>query len=266
MKNHFFFAYSGNKRSEVEQIVNHIDLNGIGTIIEPFCGTCAFSYYISTLYPKKYKYILNDYNKYIVELLNIARDKDKLKKLNDDIKNICFKNDVFIDKETYKKETYNKKTLLSYIISNKYFTIRSGLYPKYPTNVKNNLNLEDCPIVKFLRDEDVEISGVDGIEIIEEFKNFDDCFIFLDPPYMLSMNSFYNEEFTENNKHKKYLNVYEYLYNNNIKKFNSNIFLVLEDIWIVRLLFDQFKNNFIQYKKKYQTSKRDSYHLLIKNK
>ena len=68
MKNHFIFSYAGNKRNEVEQIFDKIDLKDIDTIIEPFCGSSAMSYYLSTLYPKKFKYILNDNSK---EIYNI---------------------------------------------------------------------------------------------------------------------------------------------------------------------------------------------------
>ena len=48
MKNHFFFSYAGNKREEVEHIYNKLDLENIETIVEPFCGSCAVSYYIWT--------------------------------------------------------------------------------------------------------------------------------------------------------------------------------------------------------------------------
>ena len=69
MKNHFLLPYSGNKRNEVENIYNTTKdiykYEDIKTIVEPFCGSCAYSYYISTLYPKKYKYILNDNDKFL---------------------------------------------------------------------------------------------------------------------------------------------------------------------------------------------------------
>ena len=48
MKNHFFFSCCGNKREEVEHIYNLLDLENIDTIVEPFCGSCAMSYYIWT--------------------------------------------------------------------------------------------------------------------------------------------------------------------------------------------------------------------------
>ena len=69
MKNHFIIAYPGNKRQEVEIIYKNLDFNNITTIIEPFCGSCALSYYISTIHPKKYKYILNDLDHYLTPFM-----------------------------------------------------------------------------------------------------------------------------------------------------------------------------------------------------
>lgn len=61
MKNHFIFPYAGNKREEVEKIheilKKNIDLSKIKTIIEPYCGSSAMSYYLSTIYPNKFNYV-----------------------------------------------------------------------------------------------------------------------------------------------------------------------------------------------------------------
>ena len=69
MKNHFIIPYFGNKRMEVENLYNVIKdkLDEVDIIIEPFCGSSAMSYYISTQHPKKIKYILNDNNKKLIE-------------------------------------------------------------------------------------------------------------------------------------------------------------------------------------------------------
>ena len=72
MKNHFFYPYVGNKREEVEHIYNLLDLNNIDTIVEPFCGSCAVSYYLWTQNKdKKYKYILNDLDGNLINLLKV---------------------------------------------------------------------------------------------------------------------------------------------------------------------------------------------------
>ena len=66
MKNHYFTCYIGNKRKEITDILPLIDLDAsadIKYILEPFAGSAAMSYYISTQYPNRFKYILNDNDK-----------------------------------------------------------------------------------------------------------------------------------------------------------------------------------------------------------
>ena len=48
MKNHFFFPYCGNKRQEVERLYKTVEnkIDDIDILIEPYCGSCAFSYYV----------------------------------------------------------------------------------------------------------------------------------------------------------------------------------------------------------------------------
>jgi len=100
-KNHFFIPYPGNKRSEVEKIYESFKdkLDDVEYIVEPFCGTSAFSYYMSLKHPKKFKYILNDNNNLLIETYKIAQDDDKLNELILDI------NDKIVD---INKEKYNK--------------------------------------------------------------------------------------------------------------------------------------------------------------
>jgi site-specific DNA-adenine methylase len=77
MNNHFYMSHFGNKRNEAENFYNSIDLSQIKTIIEPFAGTSAISYFIWTKNPDL-KFILNDNNKYIIEMYNIIKDDEKL--------------------------------------------------------------------------------------------------------------------------------------------------------------------------------------------
>ena len=44
---HFYFSYVGNKRKEINEILPYIYLDDIKTIVEPFCGSCAFSFFLS---------------------------------------------------------------------------------------------------------------------------------------------------------------------------------------------------------------------------
>jgi hypothetical protein len=75
----------------------------------------------------------------------------------------------------------------------------------------------------------------------------------MDPPYINTCNDNYNNAD---------LNIYEYIYNNDIKKYKSSIICCLENIWMIKLLF---KNNNISdpYDKQYQGSKKNTTHIII---
>jgi site-specific DNA-adenine methylase len=256
MKNHFVLSYVGNKREEVEIIHNNIinNLENITTIIEPFCGSSAFSYYISTIYPKRFTYILNDNDEMLIQLYNTLKNENLFNLFIEELKEKL---------ETLTREEYydnNKdKNLLWYFIKRFIFYIRAGTFPliydKDKALAKAN-KIKICPIINFLRNENIEIRNEDGIRIYEEFKNNNQNLIFLDPPYILSDNTLYK---TPN------IDIYKYLFHNNFKNEESQIILVLEYMWIISLLFKDC--NIYLYDKRYQMAKKKrTQHAIIKNK
>jgi len=250
MKNHFYMSYAGNKREEVKYIYDNIKLDNIKTIVEPFCGTCAISYYISTQ-KEGLKYILNDNNKYLLEMFEIIKNDDKCLKFE------TLFNETVEQMDT--KEKYNKlikdKTLLGWFICNKIYCIRPGLYPNGNRNYKKTIKLSDYPIYKFFKNNDIEFHNFDASLIYDRYKIDDKALIILDPPYMQLCNDFYLN---------KTVNIYEYLYHNPIKKEKAKIILILEDIWLIKLLFND--NTILKkYDKMYQTSKKKTSHIIITN-
>jgi site-specific DNA-adenine methylase len=244
-------AYAGNKRNECEDIYNEIKdkLTNIKTIIEPFCGTSAFSYFISLKHPKQFKYILNDNNKYLIQLYVIARDEKKLEQL---IKLLDAKIKD-LNKDKYDKIA-KEDDFLSWVIIHKFYAIRAGLFPINKKIITTFNYLKECPIIKFLRSEEIIFHNKDGVQIINHYKNNEHSFIFLDPPYLISCNDFYADT---------KVNVYEYLYENKINKMKALIVLCLESNWIIKLLFNnQVKK---EYSKLYQSSKKKTTHLIISN-
>ena len=154
MNNHFIIPYFGNKRQEVKRIYDEIknNINDVEFIVEPFCGTSALSYYISLQHPQKYKYVLNDNNKFLIELYDIAKDDTKLKKLVENLKIIY--NEVSQDKNKY-NEVCNKSIndFKSYIFMNIYYNIRPGLFPTEKRAIKIDRfdKMLNSPIINFLR-------------------------------------------------------------------------------------------------------------------
>lgn len=247
-KNHFYIAYAGNKRSEMIEIYNFIDFEGIDTIVEPYCGSCAMSYYIWLKRPDL-KFILNDNDKYLLEMFDIIRDDHKLNefeiKINDELMPILLN-----DKEKY-TEFVKQNNIYSWYIRNKFYNIRPGLFPQ---NKKfNRIKFSNFGITDFFKNANIEFHNMDGIEFYENHKKKKNNLILLDPPYLSSCNDFYQDSNT---------NIYEYLYNNNINQEESKIYLILEKIWILELLFKN--NERIIYDKLYQVSKKKTMHMIIK--
>lgn len=255
MKNHFIIGYAGNKRQECDDIYSLCKFEGITTIVEPFCGSCAFSYYLSVKHPKKFKYILIDNSKHLIKLLNIMKDKNQYDELRQKVNEII---PSIKDSKTEYLKFINNKTFEGWMIANKYYTIRSGLFPINGARSWKPLE-ETYPIFDFLRNEDVEIIEGNGKEYIEKFKDDTDKLIFLDPPYLQTCNDFYED---------KDCNIYEYLYLNNPINFKAYFVFALENIWINKLLFKDLldKNNHIIKDKQYQTSKKKTSHFYFTNK
>lgn len=256
MKNHFFIAYFGNKRQEVEKIYNEIkdNIDKYNIIVEPFCGSSAFSYYIWLNNKDKNKtYVLNDNNNILIELYNICKDEVKFKKLYDDL--------VKLQEQTTNKEQYLEiakranNDIISYIFVNKIYNIRPGLYPRIPINKFNFKNFYEAPIIDFLRNAKIIISNKDALDVYNDYKTNKKALIFLDPPYLASNNSWYKDPT---------INIYEYLCDNDITKEKALILLCLENNWIIKLLFKGKKS--IVYNKTYETTKKQTEHILIMNK
>ena len=188
MKNHFYISYSGNKRNECKTLYELIDFTNCKTFIEPFCGTCAVSYYIWLQNPDL-KFILNDENIFLKEMYEIYKDESKIDEFNKNYNNLV------IDRD---KEKYNilkkNNNVMSWFVTNKIYNIRPGLFPIDKVSIKN-INLRTYPIYNFFKNADIEFKNIDGLMLIEEYKNNGDSIIFLDPPYLNTCNHFYNYEF-----------------------------------------------------------------------
>ena len=209
MKNHYYTPYVGNKRKEIKDILPLIDLDAIKYIIEPFAGSSAMSYYISTQYPKRFKYILNDNDKINKALYDVSINPELTEQFNNNI------NKFIDDFNTYTEDAprkifYNSiskiDTLEAYVFINKYYSIRRGLYPMISrVNKIKPYKLQDYPIYDFYNNEDITYENIDGIELINKYNEDGDKLFLIDPPYLMSCNDFYNN---------KDVNIYEWVFNN----------------------------------------------------
>lgn len=261
MKNHFLFSYSGNKREEVKGIYDLLDLQNTDTIIEPCCGTSAFSYYLSTIHPLKYKYILNDLSTQIFEIYTMLMNKELCLILEQELNKIIDKFNSF-DDENERRLYWNiirqtrKDNIYEYIFQEKYGALQGKMHPPFSRRRQiSPLILSNIPIVKFLQTEQIILTNTTDIEVCKLYKDDPTCLIFLDPPYISTSNLGYTN-FD--------MNIYEWLFYNNIRDFKAKVYLILENMWFIKLLF---KENHIAkiYDKIYQGSKKNTQHVIISN-
>lgn len=270
--NHFIISYLGNKRGEMKFILPMIktllDSDKIKYIVEPYCGTSAFSYTISKLYPGKFTYVLNDNNQFLIELYDIMTDDDKINNFNKRIDEIL----IDLDKKKYKELPDD---IYRFYLYSKIHSIRPGLYPLNGHNKtygnyhivcsKNNLKVKERKhdIINFMREENVMMFNEQALDVYKNYKDRDDCFIFLDPPYLLNtlINDYKNTT----------MDIYPYLfYNNPFNCLKSNekatISLCVEKMWIIEAIIRSSESKFVEqteYDKTYQRSKKKTKHVFI---
>lgn len=188
---YFYFAYSGNKRSEVAQIIEltNLDLSKYKTIVEPFCGSFAFSIYVYDVLGYDVKYVLNDNDNMLIDFL-----KDIKVNGSDKYFNFCQSNlGISIDK--YKKIISKKDTnLLNYFYYQKIYYINKGRYPfdrDRAYNIKCNKSKKHVICDKFLKRKNTIIHNDDFKDILDKYKNDKNALLFLDPPYVNMFNNHY---------------------------------------------------------------------------
>jgi len=271
MKNHFFFSYAGNKREEVEHIYNLLDSENIDTIVEPFCGSCAMSYYIWTQNKdKNYKYILNDLDNNLIDLLKIIRSgeykeiEDEVNKKREEI--LGYEDDMIEAKKIYLNYINNGK-VSGYLLGKKYKSIIAGLFPlrDFKSIFNKKLDLSIAPIYDFLVNANIELHTIDANKIIDENNN-EKTLIFLDPPYIASCNNFYSTDTDEN-----ICNIYEKLVLYGLKNYKCKMLICHENNWLFKILFKEYVEKEKEYKKNYHNTfrvgrnKKKTFHICIKN-
>lgn len=254
MTNHFIFTYLGNKRNEFKHINNVMDdIDNYDTIIEPFCGSSAISFNVWLKHPNK-KFILNDNNDDLIKVYNLIKNEDI-----ETIKNrlLDLKTTINNDKDVFNKmfkefQKSKEPDIYQYVYFNKFFCMcRVGAYRECKFK---DFTKQQYKFFEFIKTADITIMNKDWYDVFKEYSNDEKALIIIDPPYLLSYNQFYKNFKT---------NIYEFFFNNNIKQFKAKLILILENNWIIKLLFKNEKS-FI-YDKLYQVSKKRTSHIIISN-
>lgn len=262
----FYYSYVGNKRSEIKHIINEVNLiiNDIETIVEPFCGSCAFSLHMNLREKQNKKFHVNDINTCLIEFLQDIKNDGCEKYFNyinsktyEDFKNIIgsckltkIKN--FGSLNTYETFLLKKKSSARYGLSNESRFVKNMDHKKYS---KTDEFFKQCN----------EITNKDYIKIFEQYIDDEKTLIFLDPPYFDSFNGYYIsnlESKDENNilidNTKMYVDIVNFL-----KCAKCKIIMIINNNAIIRELYKDFLGSI--FCKMYSFTKKKTEHIIIKN-
>ena len=249
----FIFPYAGNKRKEAKWVIKLIP-EDITMIIEPFCGTSAMSFDAYKYFKaanKTLKFILNDSNEELINVYNLLKQET----VENIIRNVQEIADKIKTKEEFLElfQTYKQtKDIYLYIFFMKYSSKASpGFFngASRSTNKTFKLTKLQLEFIDFIKDQNVKITNEDWKETYETNKHQSACFL-IDPPYLLSHNSFYTSKST---------NVYEY-FSYNKRPENVSLFFILEENWITNLLFKDYEK--FSYSKNYDITRRETKHII----
>jgi site-specific DNA-adenine methylase len=246
MKNHFIFPYIGNKRQEVELVYEHVkdDIDNASVIVEPFCGSSAFSFYVWKYHDEKKekKYILNDDCKHLIDLYKLMKSGEIVQFI-ENVNSTCFNDDgeFKLTREEY-EDIVKGDDLTAYFVKHKIYNFRVGLYPIRDIIKKKKIDLKKyTDLLDFIQSPNVYITKEDACSVVEKYKDDVSAFLFLDPPYMNTCNRFYEYEATTN--------IYKDMSDKKPTYYKCKMCFVLEYMWIIKVVFKDW--TFLTYDKTY---------------
>ncbi len=249
----FFGSRNGCKMNDQKYYLQYLpNDNEITTVVEGYGGSFSL---IRCHYYKTDKVLhVNDNDKQLIDKLLLLKDYDKTKLL------------CVIDE--YNK-SINPNYALKYDLSDKIpdddirFTIMDGykfrgnLYKKSPFKEEDITRFQDLLKRCIITNKDIS-------EIMNQYKDNEDVFLFLDPPYLNSDNTQYKGQtkYTAGKKlsdnTEQYINVLEFL-----KVAKCKVMAIINKTAITSYLYKDFIKG--EYNKIYQASKNIATHLIICN-
>lgn len=169
-------SYQGNKRKELNRIEKY-EPKEFNLMVDVFGGGGS----VSLFYNNKYKVHYNDINKGLTDLFTTIQDKNKTEKLIEDIKN------TKQDEETYYKIFDGEANALRMLYISK-FCFRGVINRRLPNiDKEKNFLKKDLSFTHLLSYHDklknFNVTNKSYKDILSEYKDNENVFLYLDPPY-----------------------------------------------------------------------------------
>lgn len=243
MTKSFLIQRLGNKTNDIKFFKHLLPKEGIKNVVEPFGG--SFAVIRNEYKDDKYKKYVNDSDNNLYYVYTHIEELIEGFNLTNDI----FKENISLKEKKEKTKNLNiNDKIKKYIIE----TVCVGPFIK----TKNIDNTEDDK--NFIKS--INFTNEDAFKIIDDHKYNKNTFIFLDPPYLFSDNSTYEQQQGEADMTEfifKFLNVLK------DKKVKAKIMLVINSLSILKSIYKDFIK--CEYVKIYQIAKKKMPHIVICN-
>lgn len=236
----------GNKETDMKHFKHLLPLE-VKTVVEPFSGSFAVI-----------KHFYKDWNKYDFHINDTDETLFYAFKHYEHIHDVIYElNRVYNDDFELRKKDF-RKFFDSLEISphvkehiRKTHFVRGQLW-RCPKN-HDNYNPVEASIL-----ENAKITNLDYKDIFEMYKDDEEAFLFLDPPYLYSDNSNYASQIRDTDMTQIVVDIIEFL--NTCK---CKVMLVINKLNLLSYLFNDYIKG--EYEKIYQISKKKAIHLIICN-
>jgi site-specific DNA-adenine methylase len=262
----FYIPWNGCKRNDMKYIKDAINLKGINRILEPFCGSCAFSLFCYRELEFKGEIILNDNDKNLIDFFKDVKQNGS-KKYFDFIINTWNDGKLTLEEHLEKMKPKNIKSTLDWF----YFQRCNGRFrrvvkkaefttAKYEKN-KNVISSLD----RFFMDDNIKLFCGDYSEIIDKYKDDPHTLIYLDPPFMSSYNADYAIYYTDKKNPDKSIKDYTQIFVDLLEllKSKTKIITSINSNCLIRYLYKDYIFN--EFKKIYQATKSKEMQLILSN-
>lgn len=247
MVNGFLLGRLGNKQNDIK-FFKHLLPKDKTIIIEPFCGSFAV---IRNLYKdKKFIKICNDNDSNLIYICqNHYKYLNFVNEIHNKINKFITPDKPFLFKEiiNHVKE-YKELEPIFYDFWYKSHVLRNSII-----KVNKNEPIKDINIFN-----EIEFYNKDYKEIINIYKDNENAFIFLDPPYMFSDNKNYKSNLEDKDNTNMIYEIYEF-----ITTCKCSVMLIINDLKFLRWLFKDYIKG--EYERIYQIGKKHDTHLIITN-
>ena len=239
----------GNKEDDIKYFIDLLPLDA-KCIVEPFGGSFAvirkvytdinkYNLHINDTDPDLF-YIYKNFNEYIDDITSLSHK---------------YKNDFHHGDSYYTKEFKNYVENVDINKHIKHYILNSHFIKGVMFKPLNNTNYN--PVQKLILENSM-ITHKDYKDILEQYKDNVDAFVFLDPPYLFSDNSSYYSQ----NEEKDMTDIIVYIHGY-LKTCKCKVMLVINKLTIIEWLFKDYIKS--KYLKTYQIGKKKSLHLVITN-